>query len=237
MKRLMLITALCAHASVACVVTSDDPDSRLHVTWNLVAGDENAPSACPPGVVTAAVVAEPLSDGDDRFGDGDEILDLFDCALRSGWTDPLPSGRYSIWVDVYNRAEQLVAQSSAQELVLGVGEQRALDYEISLDRGSFGLTWSITDGARSTSCADVNAGEVRVASTLVSPAGTSYDDFFLCTAGQAITPGLPLGDYRLAVSLVDGARASLHAPLVIEAALEFGNAFVDLGSIDFALEE
>jgi hypothetical protein len=237
MKRLMFITALCAHASAACVVTSDDPDSRLQVTWNLVAGDDNAPSACPPGVVTATVVAEPLSDGDDTFGDGDEILDIFDCAVRSGWTDPLPSGRYLIWVDIYDRAEQLVAQSGAQELILGVGEQRALEYEISLDRGSFALTWSISDGVRGASCAEVNAGEVRVASTLVRPDGTSYDDFFPCTDGQAITPGLALGEYRVAVSLVDGARASLHAPLVIEAALEFGNAFVDLGSIDFALEE
>lgn len=236
MKRLMLITALCAHASAACVVTSDDPDSRLQVTWNLVAGDDNAPSSCPPGI-TVAVVAEPIGDGDDTFGDGDEILDLFDCPVRSGWTDPLPSGRYVIWVDLHDRTDQLVAQSSARELLLGVGEQRALDYEISLDRGSFALTWSISEGTRSSSCAEVNAGEVRIASTLVRPDGTSYDDFFACTDGQAITPGLPLGEYRVAVSLVDGARASLHAPLVIDAALEFGNAFVDLGSIDFALEE
>jgi hypothetical protein len=234
---MMLITTLFAHASAACVVTSDDPDSRLQVTWNLVAGDDNAPSACPPGVVTAAVMAEPVSDGDNNFGDGDEIQDLFDCADRSGRTGLLPSGRYEIWVDIYDRTNQLVAQSGVQEVVLGVGEQRALTYEISLDRGSFGLTWSIADGVRSSSCAEVNAGEVRVASTLVGPDGTTYDDFFSCTDGEAITPGLVLGDYRVGVTLVDGARAALHQPLLIEASLDFGNAFVDLGSIEFALEE
>lgn len=240
MNRLMLIVALCApfcvSTSAGCVVTSDDPDSRLRVTWNLVAGDSNAPSACPAEVVAVSVVAEPVDDGDASFGDGDEIYDLFDCAARSGLTAPLPSGRYDVWVDLYDRADQLVAQSGLRDVVLGVGEVRVLDYEISLDRGSFGLTWSISDGVRASSCAAVNAGEVMVSSTLVGPGGTTYDDFFACAAGEAVTPGLPLGGYSVAVTLVDGARAALHQPLVIEASLDFGNAFVDLGSVDFALE-
>jgi hypothetical protein len=236
MNRTMLIAALCVQASAGCVVTSQGEDSRVRVRWNLVAGDDNAPAACPPGVVTAAVVAEPVSDGDDTLGDGDEIYDLFDCVDGSGRTDALPSGRYDIWVDIYDDADRLVAQSGLQEVVLGVGEQRDLVYEISLDRGSFGLSWSISDGASSTTCAAVNGGEVWVASTLAGPSGTSFDDFFRCTDGQAVTPGLPLGDYRVAVTLVDGVRLPLHQPLVLETALDFGNAFVDLGHIDFALE-
>ncbi|HWN65994.1 MAG TPA: hypothetical protein VNM90_00075 [Haliangium sp.] len=240
MKRMMLVTTLwplCALQSAGCVVISEEPDSRLLVTWNLVTGDDNAPAACPPGAVTAAVVAEPVGDGDDFIGDGDEIYDLFDCAAGSGRTEPLPSGRYDVWVDIYNRVDQLVAQSGLQGVNLGVGEQRELAYELSIDRGSFGLTWSISDGVRATSCAAVNAGEVQVASTLVGPGGTTYDDFFSCTQGEAVTPGLPLGEYRVGVTLVDGARASLHQPLVIEGSLDFGNAFVDLGSVEFALEE
>lgn len=219
------------------MVTSDEPESRLQVTWNLVAGDDNAPANCPPGAVTAAVVAEPVSDGDNLLGDGDEIYDLFDCAGISGRTDPLPAGSYEIWVDIYDRANVLVAQSGLQDVVLGVGEQRALAYEISIDRGSFGLSWSISDGVRSTSCAAVNAGEVQVASTLVGPDGTTYDDFFSCADGTAVTPGLPLGSYRVGVTLVDGARAPLHQLLLIDASLDFGNAYVDLGSVEFALEE
>lgn len=239
LSRMMLIAAFgaCAHASAACVVTSDDPDSHLQITWNLVAGDANAPSACPPGAVTAAVVAEPVSDGDNTFGDGDEIEDLFDCIDGAGETAPLPSGHYEVWVDILDRDNLLVAQSGLQEVVLGVGEKRGLVYEISVDRGSFGLTWAISDGVRTASCGEVNAGEVRVASTLVGAGGTTYDDFFSCTDSQAITPGLPLGEYQVGVTLVDGARASLHEPLVIETSLEFGNAFVDLGSIEFVLEE
>jgi hypothetical protein len=215
----------------------DEPDGNLHVTWNLVAGDDNALAACPPGAVTAAVVAEPVGDGDELLGDGDEIYDLFDCAGGSGRTGSLPSGRYVIWVDIYDRTGVLVAQSGAQDVVLDAGEQRALVYEISLDRGSFGLTWSISDGVRATTCAAVNAGEVQVASTLAGPGGTTYDDFFSCADGTAVTPGLPLGDYRVGVTLVDGARVSLHQPLVIEKSLDFGNAFVDLGNVEFALEE
>jgi hypothetical protein len=240
LSRMMLIAAVgaCAHASAACVVTSgDDPDSRLVVTWNLVAGDSNAPSACPPGAVTAAVVAEPVSDGDNTFGDGDEIQDVFYCIDGAGETAPLPSGHYEVWVDILDRDNLLVAQSGLQEVVLGVGEKRGLVYEISVDRGSFGLTWAISDGVRTASCGEVNAGEVQVASTLVGPGGTTYDDFFSCTAGQALTPGLPLGDYQVGVTLVDGVRAPLNQPLVIEASLDFGNAFVDLGSVEFVLEE
>jgi hypothetical protein len=233
------LAAILVLGSAGCVVhmDGDEPDGHLYVTWNLVAGDENAPAVCPPGAVTAAVVAEPVGDGDELLGDGDEIYDLFDCAAGSGRTASLPSGRYVIWVDIYDRAKDLVAQSGAQDVLLGAGEQRALEYEISLDRGSFGLTWSISDGVRATSCAAVNAADVQVASTVVGPGGTTYDDFFSCTDGTAVTPGLPLGDYRVAVTLVDGARVSLHQPLIIESSLDFGNAFVDLGSVEFALEE
>jgi hypothetical protein len=238
-SKMMLIAALPLLASAGCVVHSDgdEPDSRLTVTWNLVAGDDNAPAACPTGAVTAAVVAEPIGDGDNLLGDGDEIYDLFDCDAGPGRTGPLPSGRYEIWVDIYGRAQELLAQSGSQDVSLGAGEQRALAYEISIDRGSFGLAWSISDGVSTSSCAAVNAGEVHVASTLVGPGGTTYDDFFSCLDGVAVTPGLPLGSYRLGVTLVDGARASLHAPLVIEESLDFGNAFIDLGSIEFALED
>jgi hypothetical protein len=235
-----MVAPILGLGSAGCVVVQsdgDEPDGNLQVTWNLVAGDDNAPASCPPGVVTAAVVAEPVGDGDEILGDGDEIYDLFDCPDGSGRTGSLPAGQYVVWVDIYDRAGALVAQSGAQDVVLGAGEQRALMYEISLDRGSFGLTWSISDGVRATSCAAVNAGEVQVASTLAGPDGTTYDDFFSCADGTAVTPGLPLGDYRVAVTLVDGARVSLHQPLVIEESLDFGNAFVDLGNVEFALEE
>jgi hypothetical protein len=236
MKRTMIITALCLLASTGCVVTTEGEDSRVRVTWNLVAGDDNAPSACPRGVNTAAVVSEPVNDGDSTIGDGDEIYDLFDCAARIGQTGALSPGRYEVWVDIYDTADRLVAQSSAQVVDLGVGDLRDIVYDISLDHGSFGLSWTISDGARGLSCGQVNGREVWVASALVGPNGTTYDDLFQCVDGQAVTPALPLGVYDVGVTLVDGARQAMHEPLVIESSLDWGNAFVDLGSIEFALE-
>ena len=237
MTRTMIITALCLLGSTGRVVTTEGEDSRVRVTWNLVEGADNAPSACPRGVVTAAVVSEPINDGDSTIGDGDEIYDLFDCAARIGQTGALPAGRYEVWVDIYDTADRLVAQSSSQVVDLGMGEQRDIVYDISLDHGSFGLGWTISDGRRSLSCSQVNGQEVWVASALVGPNGTTYDDFFQCVDGQAVTAALPLGAYDVGVTLVDGARQAMHEPLVIEASLDWGNAFVDLGSIDFALEE
>lgn len=236
MTRTMIITALCALAGTGCVVTTSGEDSRVRVTWNLVAGGDNAPAACPPGVNTAAVVSEPINDGDSTIGDGDEIYDLFDCPARAGLTGALSPGRYEIWVNIYDTADRLVAQSSPQVVALGVGDERDIVYDISLDHGSFGLSWTISDGARSLSCSQVNGSEVWVSSALVGPNGTTYDDFFRCVDGQATTPALPLGAYDVGVTLVDGARQAMHEPFVIESSLDWGNAFVDLGSIDFALE-
>lgn len=237
MKRMMIITALCALAGTGCVVTTEDEDSRVRVAWNLVAGGNNAPSACPRGVNTAAVVSEPIGDGDSTLGDGDEIYDLYDCVARGGQTGALPPGRYEIWVDIYDTSDRMVAQSRPRVVDLGVGDVRDLIYEISLDHGSFGLSWTISDGVRSLSCGQVSGSEVWVASALVGANGTSYDDFFRCVDGKAVTPALPLGAYDVGVTLVDGARQAMHEPLVIESSLDWGNAFVDLGSVDFALEE
>jgi hypothetical protein len=234
---MIIITALCALAGTGCVVTTEGEDSRVRATWNLLAGSSNAPSACPRGVNTAAVVAEPLDDGDGALGDADEIYDLFDCSARTGQTGALAPGRYEIWIDIYDTGNRLVAQSRPQRVDLGMGDERDLVYEISLDHGSFGLGWTISDGRRVLSCSQVSGSEVWVASALVGANGTTYDDFFRCVDGQAVTPALPLGAYDVSVALVDGARQTMHEPLVIESSLDWGNAFVDLGSVDFALEE
>lgn len=237
MKRTLLTVALCIQVSTGCVVLSEGEDSRLHVTWDLVEGDANAQASCPPDAITVAIVSEPLDDGDFSLGDGDEVYDLFDCGDHIGRTGALAPGGYDVWVNILDADSNLLAQSGYQEVTLGPGEELALSYELSLDRGSFGLTWTITDGARTLGCGDVNAGEVRVASTLVSDEGTTYDDAFACVDRQAVTPGLPLGAYGVAVTLLDGKRVPMHAPFEIDASLDFGNAFVDLGNFQFVLEE
>lgn len=237
MKRTLVTVALCIQASTGCVVMSEGEDSRLNVTWDLVEGDDNAQASCSAEAITAEVVSEPLDDGDISLGDGDEVYDLFDCGEHIGRTGALAPGRYDVWVNILDSGGDLLAQSSYQEVALGPGEELALAYEISLDRGSFGLTWTITDGSRTLGCSGVNAGKVWVTSTLVSDGGTTYDDPFACTDGQAVTPGLALGAYDVAVTLVDGLGVPMHEPFEIESSLDFGNAFVDLGDFQFVLEE
>ncbi|WP_428264403.1 hypothetical protein [Haliangium sp.] len=219
--------------SAGCVVTAADEDSRVQVSWGLVSGDANSPVGCPPYVTTVAVVSEPVDDGDGQLGDGDEVYDLFDCRDGAGSIDVLAPGQYDIWVDLLDQDGYLVAQSGYQRLDLDIGDERALGFDISLDRGSFGLTWSLTDGERALGCREVKAERVWVASTLLGSDGTSYDDMFTCVDGQAVTPGLPLGDYRVSVNLLDQQGEPMQAPVILEDSLEIGNDFKDLGHFEF----
>ncbi|ACY12779.1 hypothetical protein [Haliangium ochraceum] len=235
----MSLAAMSLAGSGCVVVTdmADEDDSRLSITWGLQAGDDNAPAACPPGA-TVAVISEPLDDGDYGLGDGDEIYDLYDCVDRAGVTGPLPPGSYDVWIDVIDESgERLLAQSNFETATLGFGELRALDYDISLDRGSFYVTWELADDVRALSCAEASAGELRVDSRPELAPGASFEDFFSCSDGQALTPGLPLGDYRVVLGLVDDKRESVAAPEVLDGAIEFGNAFVDLGHFVFTLAD
>ncbi len=220
-----------------CVVTSETRDSQLEVSWTLVSGDDNRPTACGAGVATVALVSEPLDDGDALLGDGDETYDLFDCANGFGVTGRLAPGNYDIWIDVLDPSGALVAQSGYQTISLGFDESLDVGFDVSLDRGSFGLTWSLTDGLGVLSCSQVNGQELLVASTLVGPDSTGYDDYFSCVDGQAVTPGLPLGDYDISLVLLDGVGAAMHAPVEIQESLDIGNDFKDLGNFEFQLQE
>ena len=211
--------------------TECDP-GYFAVSWFLRSGDANELVSCPDDHTIQVVSIEQS---------GSQLVDLFDCvggsnSSSSGLTNDLPDGTYSIYINLMSPDDELVAQSALVEDVVLDGNRIGvvdLDFEFSIDRGSFGLTWTLTEGDVERTCSEVSADKVAVNSIIVGT-NQAFDDNFACADGQAITPTLPIGSYTIAVSLHDG-ETLLDESLERQADIEFGNHFHDLGNFQFDL--
>jgi hypothetical protein len=212
--------------ATGCIIVSDDDDETgyFNVSWNLTEGANDTTASTCPGD-TVEVVSE-------RVG-GTQFVDLYDCVDGSGETAALPLGDYNVWVNV-KQGDTLMAQSFLGTASIDLdGETVPIGFDIAIDGGYFGLTWSMTDDLADLTCGDVGAGGVSVLSTLIGP-NTGIDDIFDCTDGSATTPKLDLGDYTIVVSLLDAVDDSvLGASMPRETSLDYGNELNDLGNFEF----
>jgi hypothetical protein len=252
MKNLVLGTLLSgvvAQLGTGCIIVGDDggdpnppgpgPGAFL-VTWTLLGGSAQGEVTCPPNGVEMRIVTD--SNGEAAGG---QTFFRYDCVDGAGDADPLDPGVYDVWVELLDEGENLVAQSDIQTgLTLDYDEAVPLDFEFSVDRGVFGLTWTVLDnGAPAAACADVGATDVTL---LVTLAGTAEgDDFYLdCDAGQGTSGPLPLGDYVGIVNLVDigpdpddaGDDIVLGDSQPRNISLDYGNHFNDLGNFTFDVQ-
>lgn len=252
MKNLVLGTLLSgvvAQLGTGCIIVSDDGGSgnpplpepgAFSVTWTLLGGNAQGEVTCPPNGVEMRIIA----DSNGEAAGGQDIY-RYDCVDYEGLADMLEPGVYDVWVELLDDNENLVALSDIQTgLTLDYDEVVPLDFEFSVDRGVFGLTWTVLDaGAPAGSCADVGANSVTL---LVTLAGTTEgDDFYLdCDAGQGTSGPLPLGDYVGLANLVDVGPDPqdprddivLGASQARNVSLDYGNHFNDLGNFTFDVE-
>ncbi|MCG8420518.1 MAG: hypothetical protein MJE77_21495 [Proteobacteria bacterium] len=217
-----------------CIILVEDDDATLDVTWTLIAGDPQVSNpdvaACRAGE-TIEVVSTPTSSSNDR------LVDLFDCDRNRGLVSDIPYGTYEVHINLYDgnpSPSNLIAQSDAVEVSLDEDRPDVdLDFSFTINRGQFFFTWSITENTASRSCADVGGDTTALRSELIG--GTFIDDdLYDCSDFQAHTPFLPLGSYRLQVSLLDG-QVVLGDSLVRRSSLDFGNHLNDLGNLEFAV--
>lgn len=236
-----LLCMVLAQAGTACVTSSsgssdgnmDTDATALQVTWNLVEGAANAVTECP--AATARIGAEPIDDGDDFLGDGDEIYTDFDCTSTTGTIDDIPPGIYLVWVEVLDETDEMVAQSGSQEIEIRAGESASLEYTLSLDHGSIGLQWRITDGAAPLTCAEAGAVGIWVVSTR-EDSGEKFYDSLDCIDGAGSTRGLPVGNYQVEISLLDERNLAIGQSVSLQASIDFGSDYEDLGEVELVIE-
>lgn len=252
MKNLLWTTLLCsalAPMAAGCFVTVDDPNPTppptptppppppptpagpgvLDVTWTLTAGlDPVTIEGCSEGV-TAEIVAEDTTTGE-------QYIDVYDCAALGGQTTERPAGEYDVWVNIYNGldvlTDDLIAQSDYQTVIVQGDDIVPLDFFFPAGGFVF-LTWSITDAfGPDATCEDVPADGVSVLSTLVGP-DTAIDDIYNCSDFEATTPELLLGEYVVSVSLLNGDESLNLVSVTDPVSLEYGHQVVDLQNFVF----
>lgn len=241
MKKLVFAALLCggiAQMGTGCIITSDEPiapppppppieDGTISASWTLVSGDANAVVGCPDGATTIEVITEDVADN--------QIVDKFYCTDGGGVIEREP-GVYDIWTRLTDDTSVLTyAQSTLTTVTVEEGIDTPADFTFSIDRGSFYLTWNITDAGDPAGCDVSGIGDVSVTSTVVGDPGTFYDDIAPCEQYEFTTPGLPLDSYVVSVALLDAVNElAVYVAEPVEADIEYGNHFNDLG--DFTLD-
>lgn len=216
------------------------------VTWTLLGGepvnDVQSEVTCRPDTPDIRITADP----DPNVPDDEDIY-LYDCALGQELADGLPAGTYDVWVDLLDADGNLVAQSDAALGVpLDFEEQVPLDFVFSIDHGTFGVSWEILDNAGDPiSCDEVGATDVSLLLTVADNQEQSDDYLLDCVDGKGESGPLPLLDYVASLALVDIRGTpddagddivfdSIDEP-IIDLTLEYGNDFVDLGTVTFTV--
>lgn len=82
-------------------------------------------------------------------------------------------------------------------------------------RGTFSLSWTITQGGAAATCADVNGSQV-VISFIAQGAGSGDNAVINCSAGEGTSQQINVGTYDLDIDLVDSSIQSvLDAPVMV----------------------
>jgi hypothetical protein len=238
-----------SQAAGCIIVTDDDTTGDAEVTWDLVSADANGntiPAGCPVGADTAKIFA--LLDGAPV---SDAYVDKHDCADLGGYAADLPDGRYLIWVQLTNFQETTVyAESGSLEATIVAGATTPVDHTIYVDHGFYSLSWTLDPpGAPNNfNCSQI-VGERGVSIVATTGGGGPLDEIADCEAGlsPAIHTMLPLPSnlngqqYTMSVSLIDSATppnvlgVAPTIPGSPDTALYYGNQFVDLGTVNIAV--
>lgn len=205
--------------------------AEIDVTWHLV--NDTAVATCPAGATTATIYAQ-------RAGDAQPFADLYLCSDGAGASMNLPAGDYTVWVELTDDpGTTLYAMSEDATLTLSPGETASADYQIDVANGFWDLSWILhTSGGAATTCAATNQNGVSVLSTA---AGTTnaVDSIWPCSNGESpnvvTTDPVTIGDQVVSISVLDNANNAIGSAPDINATIDYGNQFVDLGTVTITL--
>jgi hypothetical protein len=236
MKNFVLasLIALAASQAAGCIITSGDDgeDAFVSATWSLRSEATNSEATCPPGFDTAALYNQPV-DGNGA-NNGPVIVDLFDCARKSGTSAPLPPTTYLTWVEIANHDNTAVYAKSLSAYVDVTASDKTFNAQILVDGGYFQLQWGLVDSGSNAplTCAAANADGVEAIGALVSNPNVSNSDIFDCTDNYGVTAGYTEGNYTVSVHALNAADQQLGNSVVLSnRAIQSPNKVTDLGTI------
>ncbi|MEO8698113.1 MAG: hypothetical protein ABI658_31745 [Acidimicrobiales bacterium] len=247
MKKLVLgsLMAVLVSQAAGCIITTDGGEdyALINVEWDLKTAPVTTSQPghtipCPPGTTTAAVYAQAV-DTSFRLV-GSPFIDLYNCDIGAGTTDPLPPDVYQTWVEltsegggnVYATSTSLNEASPTDEYFVNV-----LDFDqtfattILADGGYFQFDWDLRNAANQPiTCASVP--KVALFSVDVNDATRAFDDRFPCDKLYGLTGGLLQGGYQVKVTAINSSGQGLGPDTVINnRAIAGPNKVTDLGSV------
>jgi len=243
MKKLVLgsLMAVIVSQAAGCIITSDDDDyAVINAQWDLqtTAGTS---LTCPPGTTTAAVYAQAV-DTSYRLV-GSPYIDLYDCDIGVGNSDPLPPDVYQVWVEltsegggnVYATSTSLNEASPTDEYFVDVIDfDQTFKTTILEDGGYFQFDWDLRDTVtnQALDCTTGAVSKVAILSTSVTNANNSFDDRFPCDKQYGLTGGLLQGAYTLEVSATDPNGKGLGPQTeILNRTIAPKNKVTDLGTV------
>jgi hypothetical protein len=217
MKNLVLGALLAAAvSSTACTA---DTSARVTAIWsfNTYANRDSAPTApCPNGYDTATVYVRPWDPFVGDFTGAAIASDFFDCAAKSGTTDPL-DGVFQVWVQIENHDGSLVFAASPSE-VIDTADLRNPTIELPtlfLDAGYFDVSWDLERSARRVHCSDVGLAGGQVTATVMATGHSSIvGGKFDCSDGYGVSDPLLADSYLVTLTAgIPGMDIGVSAPI------------------------
>ncbi len=173
---------------------------------------------------------------------GQKFIDLYDCDVGVGNSDPLPPDVYQVWVDLtsdsgasYATSTSLNENSATDEYFVNVLDiDQTFKTTILSDGGYFQFDWDLRDSQTNAplTCASGAVSKVAMLSTSVTNMNNSFDDRFPCDKPFGLTGGLLQGAYTLEVSATDsGGRGLGPQTEILNRPVSGPNKVTDLGTI------
>lgn len=242
MKNLVLGSLLVFGASSAtgCIITSDGGEdlATISADWSIqtISGSK---ATCPPNGQAMVLYNQLVDSRNVPIGTPD--IDVFDCDLGHGVSDPLEPGVYQSWLEVTDcldfeqcpAGHAVYAQSTSAIVDVTVSD-KTFAATIFTDGGYFELDWELK-GAQTNApleCGQV-AGltAVEVLSTINGPGQSVTDKFMNCEAHHGVTAGMLQGSYTVGIEALMGNQSLGAAPTIPTKTIQAPNKVTDLGTI------
>jgi len=237
MKNAVLGSLLLASGSlVGCTVTTLEPGT-ISMDITLTSAGGGAVGAAQP---SDAIRLNAIPVG---FG-GAPTSNLFNPVGGVYETLTLDGDDYDVWADYVNdngtpsnvADDFIVGTTSVVEVTVDGVLTPDLVVDLDLDKGFYSMEYQITDGGAPVNCGVVvDQNGISLVATI---AGTTYgeDTIYNCDDGAFFSDPFPLGPSVISVSVLNSEDLALGTSAPINAELEEGNDYEDLGTVQIPLD-